>query len=89
MKVNLISIGLNDKETVIGTVTWDGKEVKIETGSEGLKEDLEKGYRIGKKVYTPKDGEEFVKNLRIAYQGSRFRAHLVKEEGEGKEEPKA
>lgn len=89
MKVNLIGIGLNDKETILGTVTWDGKEVKIETNNEGLKEDMENGYRIGKKTYTPKDGEEFVKNLRVAYQGSRFRAHLVKEEGEEKQEPKA
>jgi hypothetical protein len=76
----MISIDFNDNETILGTVTWDGKEVKIETDNKNVKTELEKGYKLADKTYTLKDGEIFLKNLPMAYQGSRFRAQLVEDE---------
>ena len=80
MKVNLVTLSSDGESTsVLGTVTWDEKEVKIDTKNERLKKDLEKGYLLGDKTLTPKDGEAFVKGLLDAYAGSRFWAEEVQE----------
>lgn len=43
-----------------------------------LKQDLEMGMALGGKVWSIKDGEEFLKRLRYIYSGSRLRASRIK-----------
>jgi len=77
-KVKIVSYGSDFKEQIIAMVTWDGKEVKIDTKKNGIKSMLEEGFRLSGKEYTMEDGEQFVDKLPLAYHGSRFRAILVK-----------
>ena len=67
-------------QTVDGTVIFDGKKITFKDLSPPKIHNLEKfSILIGNKAFYPKDGLEFLENLKFAFSGTMLRATDVEE----------